>query len=277
MLTRVEVITETGKILELPIEDLPEGYLVKDITGLDPVKATLVSSSFANMDGEQYHASRREKRNIVFTLGLEPDHIHGSARALRNNLYVYFMPKTNVKLRFHDEDLGIVDIEGRVESFECPLFQQEPEATISVLCFNPDFYEPTPIIFTGTVTDGTEEELINYEGTIETGIKFRVTVDELINGGMVIYHRAPDNSVRILEYTEDLHTDEQLDISTIPGSKSVTITTEATGTDSVLYGVTPHSNWITLHPGANYIRVYMDEYEVSLPYTIEYTNKHGGL
>lgn len=274
---KVEVITETGKTLELPILDLPEGYLVKDIEGLDPVKANLVSASFANMDGEQYHASRREKRNIVFTLGLEPDHINGSARDLRKNLYAYFMPKSLVTLRFHTDDLGIVDIMGRVETFDCPLFVQEPEATISLLCYNPDFYEPETVTFTGMVTDGSTEELLNYTGTIETGIKFSVTVDELITGGMTIFHRAPDNSMRTLEYTKNLSTGSRLDISTIPGAKSITLTTDATGTDSVLYNMAPQSNWITLQPGANYIRVYMDEYEVSLPYTIEYTNKHGGL
>jgi hypothetical protein len=277
VLNKVEVVTETGKTLELPIVDPPEGYVVKDIQGLDPVKANLVSASFANMEGEQYHASRREKRNLVFTLGLEPDPVFGTARTLRKKLYDHLMPKSNVLIRFHDDDLGVVEIWGRVETLECPLFVQEPEATISILCFNPDFYEPEVIVFNGLSTQGSVEAVINYTGTIETGIKFSLTADRLIDSGLVIYHRAPDNTMRTLDFTKPLGTGARLDISTISGAKGATLTTESTGTDSILYGITPESNWINLYPGENYIRVHVDEYQALIPFTIEYTNKHGGL
>jgi hypothetical protein len=277
MLSQVDVTTNQGALLELPFGDQSNGYLVKDIDGLDPVKATLVSSSFANMDGEQYHSSRRESRNIVFKLGLEAGAIAGSARDLRNNLYKFFMPKTSVSLRFYDEDLGFVDIEGRVESFDCPLFTKEPEATISLLCYDPDFYEPELVTFSGLTTwmDIIEAE-INYTGTIETGFAFQIGVDFDLPDGFTIYHRAPDNTFSSLEFNKPLSAGDVINISTVSGAKGATLS-NASGTSSILWGVTQQSNWINLFPGTNYIRVFVEEEGALIPFTIQYTNKHGGL
>ncbi len=277
MLNKVDVTTNQGALLELLLGDSSDGYSVKDIDGLDPVKATLVSSSFANMDGEQYHSSRRESRNIVFKLGLEPGYATGSAKELRNNLYKFFMPKTSVKIRFHDDDLGFLDIEGRIESFDCPLFVKEPEATISLLCYDPDFYEPSPITFDGVTTwmDIIEAE-IEYEGSVETGFTFNIVVDQDLPEGLTIFHRAPDNSFSSLEFDKPLSVGDVLNISTVSGAKGATLSNDL-GSNSILYGVTRQSNWINLFPGTNYIRVYVEEEGAAIPYTIQYTNKHGGL
>lgn len=277
MLTKLDVTTKQGALLDLPFDDQSNGYLVKEIEGLEPVKATLVSSSFANMDGEQYHSSRRESRNIVLKLGLEPGFIAGSARDLRTNLYKFFMPKTTATLRFYDEDLGFVDIEGRVESFDCPLFTKEPEATISLMCYDPDFYEPEQINFGGNSTWGdiVEDEL-EYTGTIETGFTFQIAVDFELPNGLTIFHRAPDNSFSSMEFDKPLSAGDVLNISTVSGAKGATLSNDL-GTNSILWGITQQSNWINLFPGTNYIRVYVEEEGAVIPYTIQYTNKHGGL
>ncbi len=60
MLIKVEARTSSGALLILPLDDVSSGYVVEEIEGLDPVKATLVSSSFAQADGEQYHT-----RNVI--------------------------------------------------------------------------------------------------------------------------------------------------------------------------------------------------------------------
>jgi hypothetical protein len=86
----VEVTNTQGQTLVLPLEAYNDGYLLSEIEGLDPVKATLVSSSFANLDGEQQQSARREARNIVLHLDL----LMGYGipiSALRRNLYIFFM------------------------------------------------------------------------------------------------------------------------------------------------------------------------------------------
>lgn len=273
MITSVEVRTNQGGLLQLPLQDPDGGYLVKSIDGLDPVKANIVSSSFASRDGEQYQSSKREKRNILLKLGYEPDYASQSVRTLRNALYGFFMPKSEVSLRFIDSDVPYVDISGRVETFDSPLFAKDPEATISLLCMNPDFYDPTVITFEGDTVANTDEELIDYEGTVNTGAIFELLVDREVND-FTIYHRPPDNSLRSLVFAYPLITDDIVRINSVPGQKAVTLIRGGNET-SILYGVSPTSSWLTLEPGENHLRVYTEGDPI--PYTIAYTNKFGGL
>lgn len=273
MLTRVEITTSQGATLALHLNDLSNGYSVRDIEGLDPVNANIVSSSFARLDGEQEQSSRRESRNIVFRLGLEPDYSIGSARALRSNLYDYFMPKSKIRMRFFVEGEPDVEIYGRVESFDCPIFTKEPEATISVICHLPDFYTPEPVVVSGNTTDTTDEFVINYEGTVETGIVFKMGANRIVDE-FAIYHRPSDDTLKSMEFVSPLSAGDELTISTVSGAKGATLTRENSDS-SILYGVSPYSNWISLSPGPNYIRVHAEG--LAVPFTIEYTNKYGGL
>src|SRR5574343_287797 len=187
MIEKVEVRTVSGSLLTLQLDDASNGYAVADIDGLDPVKATIVSSSFAEMDGSQYLSSRREERNITFRIGFEPNYASMSVRSLRNNLYKFFIPKSYVKLRFYMIDGLIIEISGRVESFEAPLFTQDPIANISVLCFDPDFIETTPIVVNGNTVSTTTEFNIDYEGTTDTGFVFVLSVNRALSA-LTIYH-----------------------------------------------------------------------------------------
>jgi hypothetical protein len=273
MLNKIEVTTAKGAMLELPLQDLTNGYLVKEVTGLDPVKANIVSSSFATMDGEQYQSSRRSIRNIVIKLGLQPDYSDGNVRELRKNLYSYFMPQSAVTLRLFMEDEIPVDISGTVESFDSPSFVQEPEVTISLICFQPDFYDPNPVIITGETTSDSAEFLVMYDGTVETGFLLHMDVYSDVNE-FTIFHRTADNTVRTLEFVGQLTVGDQLDISTISGAKRAYLTRD--GSDSsLLYGVSPFSYWINLFPGENYLRIYAEGEPIS--YSIQYTTKFGAL
>lgn len=275
MLDKVEVITDQGVLLTLPLQDTSEGYSVQDIEGLDPVKATIVSSAFAQMDGEQYQSSRREKRNIILTLGYEPDFVVGTVQELRKRLYGIFMPKSRVLLRFYQDDEPMVQIYGRVESLDSPKFVKEPTAVISLLCFDPDFIDPVPVVLTGNTTASTTETAYDYPGTVEAGILFKLLVNRNVNE-FTIYHRPPDDSLRSLEFSSatPLVAGDVLTISTVPGNKFVTLTRGGVNT-SFLYGVSPQSNWISLFPGSNKLRIFAEG--AGIPYRIEYITKFGGL
>lgn len=277
MLNRVEASNSQGAMLSLPLEDISGGYVIEEINGLDPVKATLVSSSFANRDGSQYQSSRREDRNITLRIGLEPDYVSSNVQGLRKGLYRVFMPKTEVKLRFHMTD-GVVDIWGRVESLETALFTQEPAVDISIICFDPDFIDPTPVEVPWSTTDSTVDPAtlltINYLGTIETGIELVMNLNRSLNE-FTIYHRLPDNSLQILEFAAPLVAGDVLTLSTISGAKGATLS-RAGIVSSLLYGISPQSKWIELvGPGENYIRVYAGG--AAIPLTIKYSNRYGGL
>lgn len=273
MLTKVEVRNIQGALLSLPLEDMSSGFVLESIDGLDPVKATIVSSSFAQQDGAQYHSSRRETRNIILRLELDPDYVVDSVRDLRKRLYNFFMPKTEVKLRFYMSDGLIVNISGRVESFETPLFTKEPGATVSILCFDPDFIDLTPIGLSGLSTATSTETLVNYTGTVETGLQFVLNVDRPLTQ-FTFYHRPPDGTLRSLDFAASLVAGDVLTINTVTGAKGAILTRAGSNT-SLLRGISPQSNWVELMSGSNQIRIYA--VGAGIPFTITYTTRYGGL
>jgi len=272
MLTLLEVRSQAGT-LGLPMEDSTLGYDVQNIDGLDPVKATLVSSSFAQQDGAQYQSARRETRNIVLKLGLYPDYALDTVSSLRKRLYPFFMPKRPINMRFFMEDGLTVDISGVVESCDASKFTQEPGVDVSIICFDPDFLEPAPVVITGASTSGTSALVLDYAGTVETGVLFKLNVNRTMSE-FTIYHQLPDGSIRTTDFQAPVINGDVVTINTVPGSKVATLTRG--GSDSsILYGISPQSNWLQLEPGANGIRVYA--VGASVPYTMTYTRRYGGL
>lgn len=273
MLTLVEARNTQGSLLSLPLDNISGGYSVKEILGLDPVKATIVSSSFAGVDGSQYQSARREDRNITLKLGFEADYTTTFVRDLRMRLYNFFMPKSKVDLRFYDSSGLIVDISGWVESCGAPLFSSEPGVDISILCLDSDFLDLTPVVTNGMSTSVTTETLYDYNGNVETGINFVFNINRALTE-FTIYHRGPDDLLRTMDFAASLAAGDVFTVNTVTGSKSVTLT-RAGSNSSLLRAKSPQSGWIELLNGDNYIRVYA--VGASIPYTITYTTRYGGL
>ncbi|QGZ17232.1 minor tail protein [Arthrobacter phage Giantsbane] len=272
MLYKVEIVNAHGETLVLPLGDYSNGYLVKPIDGLDPVKANIVSSGFANIDGEQHQSSRREARNILMKLGLKMG-MAGSVSSLRAQLMKFLMPKAKIRLTFFREDGPDVYIDGVVETFNCPQFVKEPEATISIMCHQPDFIDPTIYEVAGVTTFDTLESELVYDGSVETGFEFRIFADRIVDQ-FVIYQRSYGETINEMLFAEPLIAGDVLTISTVAGNKHATLTRN--GSDSsLLYGIPPDASWLNLFPGPNYIRVYAEG--AAIPYTITYNSKVGGL
>lgn len=274
MLSLVEVRTNQGTLLSLPLEDISDGLGIADIDGIEPVDAVLVSSSFAGLDGEQEHSARRGKRNITMKLLLEPDYATVSVWDLRKRLYEFFMPKSQVNLRFYVDDDLTVNINAKVESCVPKVFAQQPEANISLICYDPNFVAMEPLELDGDSTSDSTETLIDYPGSIEAGFLFTFNIDRTVTE-FTLYHRAPDNTLSQLDFAGSLEAGDVLTISTVPGSKFATLTRD--GSDSSLvYAVSPQSSYVQLKPGGdNYIRVYATGDPI--PYEITYTPLYGGL
>lgn len=270
---KLEVRTTLGTLLTLPLQDNSSGFIIRDIDGLDPVNATLVSSTFANMDGAQFQASRRDIRNITLKLKLYPDYVHTTIRELRTRLYSFFNTESEVNLRFYMTDGLEVEIVGRVESFEAPLFVQEPVADISIVCFDPDFRELEEIEVDGFTVSTTTEFTIDYQGSVPTGIRFVLELDRDLTE-FTIYHRPPDNLLRTFDFAANLDDNDVLTINSVVGSKYITLLRSSTLT-SLLYGRSPQSKWIELMPGENKFRIYA--IGAGIPFTIAYKPKYGGL
>jgi hypothetical protein len=269
----VEVRTAQGLLLSLPLDDVSDGFVLKDVGGLGPVNATIVTSSFAQMDGTQYHSASREDREITITLEFESDYVTNTVHDLRQRAYKFFMSKRWIGLRFYDSGGLEVDIQGVVKTCEPSIFTKEPGVDVTIICPNPDFYNRVPEVKTGNSTSSTTETLIDYIGSVETGITFVLNVNRTLSA-FTIYHRAPDGTIRIMDFSAPLVNGDVLTIGTVIGNKGASLNRLGT-ISSILYGISPQSNWLQLDQGNNYIRVYATG--AAIPYTITYTDKYGGL
>lgn len=273
MIVLIEARTPQGTLLSLPLDDISGGYSLQRVDGLDPVKATIISSPFANGDGEDYQSSHREKRNIVMKLGIETDYITNTVRSLRRGLYAFLRPKAYVSLRLYDDEGLTVNIDGRVESFVSDLFSQEPTVDISILNFDPDFLNVSPSTFSGSTVSTSATTIVDYDGDIETGFVFTLNVNRTL-GEVTIYNTGEDGIVRSLDIQASFVSGDVVKVSTVSGDKYVTLTRLGV-TSSLLYAMSTQSDWIELNPGENHFRAYATG--AAIPYSVTYTERYGGL
>lgn len=275
MITTVR-IANSSSYMQVALADPSDGYLIKDISGLEPGKATMVSTTFANAPGAQYQTSRREVRNIVFTVGLRSQ-AGLSVDALRVKLYSYFMPQSAVTLTFYTTNLEPVKIDGIVESFEYTRFTKDPQATISVLCYDPDFLALSSVSSTFTV--GATGTTINYIGTVNTGLT--VKLDLATTTGVattVTLTNTRSDGVQKLDFIHyaSLPTGagSYLLIDTNRFKKAVTMRNKSTVSSALAY-VQPFSDWVQLKPGANKLATTFARSGTVVTYT--YTTRYGGI
>lgn len=275
---KVEVTNSQGNLLVLSLEDISSGYVVEDIDGLGPVKATIVSSNFATMDGQQYQSSSRETRNITITLSYSPNvSVDQTVRSLRSRLYQFFMTATKVDLAFFMNDGLTANVSGRVESCEPVLFTRDPQMSISIICFDPDFVDNDTVSIHNVFTtiDSTYKPL-QVDGSVKTGLNsLEFTAPKAISE-FTIYHTTPSGEVRTMLVSAPLVVNDIVRICTIPGQKSITLTRSGT-TTSLLYAVSPQSAWVLLEPGLNQFYLNATATGPSAPVLIDYNNRYGGL
>lgn len=273
MLNKVDITTRRGTVLSLQMHENNGGYQVADIDGLDPVTASLVSTSFAGMDGEQFHSARRGPRNIKIKLDMEPDFVTDTYTTLRKRLYSYFMPKSQISLRFHLTTGLYLDISAVVEELSAPMFDQDPNVDISLMCFQPDFIDPR-LVEVNSVTVETSSVLsIDYPGTVEAGMVLTLNVNRSLSS-FSIYNTGEDGVLTQLDFSAPLIAGDQLVISSLRGAKGITLTRSGVSS-SYLYGRSTQSGWIEFSEGINQFRVYAPG--AAIPYEMEYLVRYGGL
>lgn len=274
---KVEVTNAQGAVLTLTLDDISNGYVVEDIDGLGPVKASIASSNFAGLDGVQYQASRREGRNVTMKLGFAPNYsINQTVRSLRTNLYRFFMTNVVVTLTFFMEDGLVVTTAGRVETCEPSLFTAEPQMDISMLCPDPDFVDTVVTQIHDELTTSDDEPFVfDVGGTVNTGISMLTFIAPEAIDEFTIYHTTPSGDVWSMLVASALEVNDEVRITTIPGQKTITLIRSGV-TSSLLYAVSPQSKWPLLEPGEN--GLYLNAGTViDAPVLLDFYNRYGGL
>jgi hypothetical protein len=260
--------------LSLPIADASNGYAVKDIQGLDPVNASLTSSTMAQLDGAQPQNARRDPRNITMKLGLTPNYLDTLVDSLRQNLYDYVMPKANISMAFYKDGVLYAVTSGQVESFENNMFSADPEVDLSIICYDPDFYAPVITTASLETVSTTDLTTFTYPGSSDAGVIFTLNVDRDLPS-IDLYNTAPDNTTQHFSMVGSFISGDVIVITSIPGQKSVQLIRGGIPTSALAYVDPAASNWITFQRGANHFRAFSSGAAIGC--TLAYTVKYGGI
>ena len=281
MLASLEVTSAQPNVPALPLGGFmpnTEAIQIHDIQGLGPVTATIATTGYATGRGEISTGTSIPKRNIVLTLGLNPNWVDQSMASLRQLLYAYFMPESKVHLRFYfTDDFPSVYIDGIVESFEPNMFSNDPEIQISILCLKPDFIDVTTIDLSGPIVSGTPEATIDYPGTMSTGFQLQIQpLTDSFSGDFIVRNtvRGADHDLNINNVTvDDIKYIEMQTMRSLRYLRSVPFD-PGEPFASIEAKIGPDSEWPELLPGRNIIQVITSA--TGLSFTLSYVNRFGG-
>lgn len=278
MLQQVDFITERGQELTLSPSDMSTGIILDSIDGLDPVKALLVSTTFATRDGTQHQHARREARDIIVRMSLDSRFGGGSVAQIRRMLYSLFPTKTKLKMVFHELGMPPVEISGIVEDAVSPRFTDEPTFAMSIHCNDPDFVNPVPHMDTGEgFPTSMNYKTVEYEGSEDSGLSIEVDVSGTGTGsGFIVQQITPTGSTRRLIFSADVRAQDTILIETHPGQKEVLLRRNSEDT-SILWGIDPQSQWPMLQSGTNQIGFQVTGGTYQSYYEFRYHDRFGGI
>jgi hypothetical protein len=264
VLTEVKAYSawRSAPTLLLDANGRPETDLIqiRNIDGLDPVKASVSTSPRGYVDGVTYTGSDVPARNIVLTIHPNPDWLAWTPEKLRRLIYQYFMPKYPVRLVFVDDDIGSVEISGVVESVSANPFTKDPEIQVSIICPDPYFVAVYPTVVTGqTIRSGGATTVVPYNGTVESGVLVKVTYASGSNP-TAIGVQLGDPSLGYFNVNAGVSSTLYFEMSSVPLQKFVQNIDLNTGViNNLLSDVEDGSSWLLLQPGDNEFSVVTDQ------------------
>ncbi len=276
MIKSIIVTNYRGDSIQLDLAD-PEksGFLVKEISGLGPCKATINTTEVSTNDGSIYNSARLDARNIVLDLAF----VGTDIERVRQLSYKYFPIKKEVSLEIITDNRDCVTA-GYVESNEPDIFSEEESASISIICPDAYFYSAkdgenitesyseTPMFEFPFCNDSLTEKLlvmgeiyqftevvVAYDGDAEVGVTITLhAIGEVINPA--IYN--VETSEQMLIDTSKMKTltgsgfiaGDDIIICTVKGKKTVKLLRDGVYTN-ILNALDRNSDWFQLSKGEN--------------------------
>lgn len=237
-------------IWPLPVVDLnldssagENGYILKDVKGLDPPNLSSVVEGF-DIFGNPVMGSVPNKRQLVFKIGLTPG-LGQSYGSLRDELYKFINRVVLVDL-MNDTQI-IAQSAGYIQVVEAVHFSNQPDIQMTVECEDGEFVGPMSINI--PILDVTTlEPVLNYEnGTAPIGFELQFTVTD-DNVGFVI--SSPLNNYIEFGSTYLFLTGDVVTISTQSRNKRITVFRDPDTYDIAGY-VNAGAVWPKLYPGVN--------------------------
>ena len=275
------------------------GFLIKNVEGLGPIKATVNTTELSTNDGSIFNSAKLTSRNIVFDIiFLEVRdanyNILESIEDVRQKSYKYFGLKKKVDLVI-ETDNRIVRTSGYVESNEPDIFSEQESTQISIICPDPFLYGDTvvsnlhsvepefefpfsnesldnPILNMGEIHLTTQRTIV-YRGDHDVGMTIRIhaiesassiTIKNVDTGEFMIL----DND-KIASITgSGIIGKDDIVINTVKGKKSITLVRDGVSYN-ILNCLGKDTDWFTLTRGDNRIAFMAEEGISDLRFSIE--------
>lgn len=281
MINSVTVINHRGESKKFVLAD-PEqsGFAITNITGLGPPNADIHTTELSTNDGAVYNSARATSRNIVisFVFFFSP-----TIEAVRLESYKYFPIKKYVTLQIETDTRTYV-ARGYVESNTPTIFSNQEGCDVSILCpsaylnaidelgeyfgevADPSQFEfpfsneslSNNLIEFGIVRQMSDFEIYN-PSMVETGFILRLRLIEASASlYTIIFYKLGTDEVMVFTLSKlpggGIQVDDELVISTIPGSKRVSLLRngEVLSANAALER---NSKWLQLDPGVNVFRL----------------------
>lgn len=280
MLQQIDVISTSGATADTLTCHMDQRAAldliqVQDIQGLDPVKATVNITDYADIDGGYFTGAATPERNIVVTFGYNPDWNANTIESLRQNLYKYFMPKQSVRVTITSTHLPTVQIDGIVESIDPDIFAQDPAVAVSIICPAPDFIgvaEVTLNLVTEPVSVTPSSDTVGYIGSVETPFHMVVSKGSGADftGNVGIGSQAGHI---VAETTIDINNSMEFDST--DGARVIDNVNEYGIHTSLMNQVYAGLTWIKLQPGSN--TLWAGTYAGGNAVVVTYHPRFGGL
>lgn len=277
----MEIISGQAGAPELPLGGFmpnSDPVQIRNIEGLGPVKAEVSATPFATGRGELYQGSSTSKRNIVLTLGLNPNWVDQTMSSLRQILYRYFMPERWSKLLFYSDEWPVMQIGGVVESFEPNIFSQDPEIQISILCPKPDFVDVDTTLLSGPSAwglGGAPTAVVDYVGTVSTGFDLRFRpVSGVYSGDIHVENRSGDLIQVFHLQAVTIDAGAYLQLNTARSTRHIYSVVGGQEYD-LLAKMAKDSDWPEFSPGTNDFTV--ASWGGGVNWELAYFNRFGGL
>jgi hypothetical protein len=301
MIKTVTITNHLGESMALELR-FPErsGFLVREIEGLGPSKATINTTPIVTGDGSRYNSAHVASRNIVFSLTFLPN---PTIEITRHNSYKYFPIKKPIIIRI-ETDTRICETYGYVESNEPNIFSGKQSAIISVLCPDSYFYsvDKNVTIFSGIESlfefpfsnESLTEDLIEF-GNLQLNYEKSILYSGDTSVGIIIYIHATgsvrnlviansrtgeimaiDSDRLIFILGSDISSGDDIIISTIKGDKFILLRR-----DGVWYNIrnalSRYINWFQLERGDNLFVYNTDDGIGNLQFRIENRIAYEGI
>ncbi len=276
MIKRIVVINYLGEIVEMSLTNPePSGFVVANISGLNPPKANINISDSSQLDGGYLTSTHVGARNIVFTLKFLP---HSTIEECRLISYRLFPVKTNVTLLF-ETDHRTVQIAGVVEANDAEIFAKSTATKVSILCPRPYFQQVSkgytsfgvvnPYFEFEFSNESLSEKLIEigtystinainiiYTGDVDTGGIFTIRFTGPCGDIIFSDGRGSFMNVKATKIQEKTGTaigaGDQIVIDTISGEKGIYLVRNG-ATQNIFYCIDRYFEWMIFRPGVNTI------------------------